>query len=744
MISNPYEVVEKQDKAKHKSRFEWLYDPNKGVRWDHDPIMLRNLAQEEAWTGMMIQSIVKEVSKTPWQISEVEEDGAETQKRFDKNPFDREIVSKQAEDGEAEAARELLDNPNPDDDYNDLIEMIVADLLETGSLAIIKDYAESDYDGNELVSDDPTLLNLMPTDPATFTKDYKDKTGVLSGFWQYDRSTGMNATRRGGVKEPMFFKPQEMVWSDLYPRSNRRYGLPPTLLIKDQLELLNLTVDQEKLYFSKGSMPNGMVVGENWSIKDIKSIQEELIAETKGQPEKTLYLPGQEGDVQFIKFGYNYQDLQFLERKQWYAKIIAAVFQVPMSVVGLKPEEVNRATFEGELENWRSNTLGFYLQKLERIINDQIIKPHFGDNLRFELIPGTSDEQKAKISKRVVQEWNSNAITLNELRKQLGYNQLDDERGDKFKHELMPDEPQQPQEEPGDTQDLQGLLQGSNEKQKKSSDEPLRGDEDDWHLFNYQPSDVGDIKEEITPEVEEVWNEILSDDEILEAIEVSASDEAQKSLTGISRKVREIIENNEVVGKIKDKLRDEITEHVKETLEDTVSETDVDIDEDPVIERIQNRDMKFANDYADRMEEEIRDVVSEGWSDGKTVEEIKDNLQEKAEDFSDYQAERIARDQLQRSTGEARNEFAKQHDDKFVEVWLASDDNRTRDPHSEMDGLWKRPNEKFVVDYSVGDFDGARDVKEEFPGDSKYGINCRCSTLLKPIDEVDDEDHNGV
>ncbi len=133
----------------------------------------------------------------------------------------------------------------------------------------------------------------------------------------------------------------------------------------------------------------------------------------------------------------------------------------------------------------------------------------------------------------------------------------------------------------------------------------------------------------------------------------------------------------------------------------------------------------------------IRETVAEGWSQGKSIDEIRDDLREKAEDFSDYQAERIARDQLQRATGDARNEFAKETDLDMVEEWLITNDNRVRDAHREMSGTWKRPNEDFIVEYP----DGV--ALESFPGDSEKGINCRCDTLLKSRDEVSDEDHRG-
>ena len=58
-VQMPYSKAIDDDGTRYKSEFPWLYDPAKGVRWDFDPIELRVLAQENAWVGMLVQSITK-------------------------------------------------------------------------------------------------------------------------------------------------------------------------------------------------------------------------------------------------------------------------------------------------------------------------------------------------------------------------------------------------------------------------------------------------------------------------------------------------------------------------------------------------------------------------------------------------------------------------------------------------------------------------------------------------------------
>ncbi|MFP4033353.1 MAG: hypothetical protein ACLFTV_17505, partial [Desulfococcaceae bacterium] len=59
-----YSKAELDEDTRHRAEFPWLYDPSRGIRWDFDPIALRNLAQGNTWVGMLVQSITKEIAET--------------------------------------------------------------------------------------------------------------------------------------------------------------------------------------------------------------------------------------------------------------------------------------------------------------------------------------------------------------------------------------------------------------------------------------------------------------------------------------------------------------------------------------------------------------------------------------------------------------------------------------------------------------------------------------------------------
>jgi len=132
------------------------------------------------------------------------------------------------------------------------------------------------------------------------------------------------------------------------------------------------------------------------------------------------------------------------------------------------------------------------------------------------------------------------------------------------------------------------------------------------------------------------------------------------------------------------------------------------------------------------MAEDIRNTIGDGWAEGKASEEIREDIAEQADIKSGWGgAERIARQELQIATGEARSAVAA--DIGKVEVWETAGDSRVREPHAQMQGTWKHPGEEWEVDYSAV---GRGVQKEGVPGDSEPGIGCRCVTLLRDRDEV--------
>jgi hypothetical protein len=269
-----------------------------------------------------------------------------------------------------------------------------------------------------------------------WTKDYNDKSGVPSGYWQFSRRSSPGATRQAsrGVGDPEHFALREVMWSDNSPATNRAYGSPPTLNVAEFIQSLDLAVDQEQNYLSRGSIPSGAWVFEEWDREEVLEWKANNAENLRGKPHKSMMFAGRGGDVKFEPMSMNLKELEFTERMKWYARVVAAAFQVPTAVVGVEPEQVNYNTFQGERENFETNTLGPYLQDVERWLNHGWLE-HY-DGYRFEFTPGFSETTRQMRSDRIRQEWNANLRTRETAARELGID-LPEDAADGFKDDVV-------------------------------------------------------------------------------------------------------------------------------------------------------------------------------------------------------------------------------------------------------------------------------------------------------------------
>jgi len=145
--------------------------------------------------------------------------------------------------------------------------------------------------------------------------------------------------------------------------------------------------------------------------------------------------------------------------------------------------------------------------------------------------------------------------------------------------------------------------------------------------------------------------------------------------------------------------------------------------------------MQVSQDISQRLEGEIKDTLQEGWSEGKSITDIERDIESLTDKWTDTEAERLARDQMGKAAKEGRMEFARETAGEvggWSKQWITNIDGRERDAHALMDGETVPLEEPFVVDYNTEDQNGPSGVEEEYPGDSQWGIQCRCDYELIP------------
>lgn len=172
----------------------------------------------------------------------------------------------------------------------------------------------------------------------------------------------------------------------------------------------------------------------------------------------------------------------------------------------------------------------------------------------------------------------------------------------------------------------------------------------------------------------------------------------------------------------------EVIEVVKETAFDLGFDTGG-IEETAAIERFTERRMKYYEDIPDTLSDSVLNTLEDVIRKGQSYNDAKERLLIIRNDFTENRAEVIARTELGRSRREAKLLFGEKHANKLDKRWDATKDSRTRDSHAAMDGTVVPMDQPFIVPYHL-DNKKYSWVEEAVPGDSKFGIQCRCSLTL--------------
>lgn len=275
---------------------------------------------------------------------------------------------------------------------------------------------------------------------------------------------------------------------------------------------------------------------------------------------------------------------------------------------------------------------------------------------------------------------------------------------------------------------------------------------ENWQRFSFQPGEIEALQEDIEAVFERyitrVLNQIRGNQQLLrlprghDPDSPSGMSTQRKSLTELLRIIKDVIGLSfaeDVAAVVSEHKSRQVIEGQEEIVRELraagVDPEEIALDEtqDRVVQRIQNRTLKVTKPISKRLESDLRDVLTEAWQEGHRITEVESNIEELTDKWTGTDAERLARDQLGRASKEGRLGYAKETGDLvggWEKTWIDSSDHRVRDSHKEMDGETVTQDEPFIVDYSPDG--GPPAVKEDYPGASVYGIQCRCDFALSP------------
>lgn len=728
---------------------EHIEDPLQGESRPFNPLSLRKLAKSEVIQAV-IGTLVGDLGAVPWSVVPVDEDASPSQS----------LIS------DAEAALSDI-NPNPES-FDDINAMYARDLLEVGNCV-----------GVTSLQIDGRRAEVRPLDPNSFTVDWDDHR-VLEGYYQYPQA---DAAKWG---EPDEFDVDEILWASYNPTTSRAgfYGFSPVEQVTQLINIMGGLVDKEIAELEEG-MPSGLIAlsGDEWTGNDYKAFRTYWDEEVKGEQIKH---PVAQGSAEFVPFNMTYKELQVLDRQQWYAKLVGSVFQVPMSETGLAiGSEMTRATDVSQRQRYKQKALRSLLRQLEDLWTYQYLHRWWSEDLRLEFDPGRDLIEKKEIAEIDKLKLESGVTTVNELREERGKDTVEwgDQPGtpatwgadgrvgsnggqqsveEANQNALTEGTRQNGSGDGGGTgfsDDGQGQATAANTTDRGAwlpatatkASVPLR-ETDDAHEFSFQPGDIEDLQADVEDlygeTIERVLNQVRENQELLrrpvetKGLANESAPYAEKSIPELTSLVNEAL-GVEFAQDLRDALVDAKREQVDTAEEDILAEleaaglsletVDVDATRDRVVEHLQRRTLKVTKRISDRLEQDLRDILTEGWIEGQSITEIEENIEQLSEKWTGYEAERLARDQIGRSTKEARTEYAADTADSvggWSRTWQATNDHRTRPSHRAMDGETVESGEPWIVDYTRDG--GPPRVEEDYPGASAWGIQCRCSFRLSP------------
>lgn len=146
---------------------------------------------------------------------------------------------------------------------------------------------------------------------------------------------------------------------------------------------------------------------------------------------------------------------------------------------------------------------------------------------------------------------------------------------------------------------------------------------------------------------------------------------------------------------------------------------------------IERQGLFKARELTNTTKEILTRVIRNGEQDGLGVEAIAKNISQSiGGSISDSRARTIARTETHMAAGFGMQEQAKDAGYPVNKVWVAVEDDRTRETHTFVDGTEIAIDDNFQVGNDLLQYPGDPN------GSPEETINCRCTLIYTPVGEI--------
>jgi len=278
-----------------------------------------------------------------------------------------------------------------------------------------------------MVYDNPVMPQQLQFLYPHFTRPVPSaEPGKLIDSFQYDRY--------GDVKT---YSENLILWDRNIDPLDYYQGLSAIRAMARTIDTENSTIDWNKSTIDNSCIPAGAIGLQNPSKDVIEKVKKDWKKKYSGAPNARTPLIVDTERISYVPFGLSPIDMDFLNQRKLSRIEICSGFGVPGQVVG-DPEGQTYSNYEEALKSfWNNTVLPRYLRKIKASLNKNIVRK-WDQNLYIDFdlsnVEVLQENQDSKTN-RVVMQFESNIIKLNEARTQLGYEE-DTELGDKYCFEL--------------------------------------------------------------------------------------------------------------------------------------------------------------------------------------------------------------------------------------------------------------------------------------------------------------------
>lgn len=356
-----------------------------------------------------VDTIVDIVSSTKWTIS----------------PINVNKTISESMQKDIDRVKMFFTRPNSSDSFRRLMRKWVKDLVlyDAGVFEKGRDESTGDFTDLYVAWGGTISINCWPN-------------GVTKEYFQVIQGT--STTR-------VTWDPQDMIYSMLYPSSDRVYGISKLETLHNTITAYLFAEQRNISFFENDARPSGIVnLGPGISEHQLQRFRDYWLAEHQGTPHKILVTGGAAAETKWVPISQSAKDMDFMNYLNWIFKLILVTLGISPSQVGWSEggERVSSSAAALQSQAFRVRTIFPILQELQFVLTEQIIRDEFQiDDLMFKFVEESSLQEKLQKATYFRTMLESKQMTVDEVRKEEGRGPYTEEEK---KELLTPTYPQPP------------------------------------------------------------------------------------------------------------------------------------------------------------------------------------------------------------------------------------------------------------------------------------------------------------